>query len=88
MLGPEIAVPMRILNDKCFTQGYFPLEMKIAKIIPIHNKWDEETCSNYQPIAVHYRNFWVGNKKWVGQVFRKNGIIEIIPTWIQKEQKY
>lgn len=51
-LGQDIAVPMTILINKCFTEGVFPKEMKMAKIIPIHKQGDEGKCDNYRPIAI------------------------------------
>ncbi|ELU09025.1 hypothetical protein CAPTEDRAFT_139106, partial [Capitella teleta] len=51
-LSPLIAHPLSILYNRCITQGYFPHELKAAKVIPIHKKDDTRILNNYRPIAL------------------------------------
>jgi exonuclease III len=40
------------LINNCFDTGYFPNELKQAKVIPVHKKGDKNECSNYRPISL------------------------------------
>ena len=44
--------PLTYIINKSISDGIFPDEMKIAKIIPIYKAGDKSTISNYRPISV------------------------------------
>lgn len=48
----EIINPITIIINKCFAEGIFPKELKIAKVTPIHKKDDTNCCNNYRPISI------------------------------------
>ena len=47
-----IASPLSDIINECFVEAIVPLQMKIAKIIPVFKKGDHSDCANYRPIAV------------------------------------
>ncbi|XP_045474969.1 uncharacterized protein LOC123680892 [Harmonia axyridis] len=47
-----LADPLSELINSCFQKGYFPDEMKLARVIPIYKKGDQELCHNYRPISL------------------------------------
>lgn len=44
--------PLSILYNKCITEGCWPDNLKISKILPIHKKGDIDDPNNYRPIAI------------------------------------
>ena len=40
------------LYNKCIETGYFPKDLKIAEVIPIHKNSDRNICNNYRPISI------------------------------------
>ena len=48
----EIAVPLRIIFQKCIDTGKFPDSWKLANVQPIHKKNDRQIKSNYRPISL------------------------------------
>ena len=46
------AAPLTFLINKSLTQGTFPSEMKLAKVLPIYKCEDEQLVQNYRPISV------------------------------------
>lgn len=52
-LCEEIANPISLMVNKCLREGYFPDELKLAKIIPVYKgKGDKKSCDNYRPISI------------------------------------
>ena len=51
-LSHGIAPHLLVVLKKCLLQGYFPEEMKIAKVIPIHKNGNKTSPSNYRPISI------------------------------------
>ncbi len=47
-----IVKPLAILFNKCFAEGVFPNEMKIAKITPLFKKGDKSDPANYRGISL------------------------------------
>ena len=43
---------LMVIFNKCFNTGYYPNCMKIAKVIPIYKKGDQEDFNNYRPISI------------------------------------
>lgn len=48
----EIAGPLTYLINICFSEGYFPMELKIARVIPVHKGGEDDCCNNYRPISL------------------------------------
>ena len=40
------------LIDRSFTEGIFPTELKLARIVPIYKSGDSAILSNYRPISI------------------------------------
>jgi hypothetical protein len=49
---PYLVDPLVHLVNMSFTQGYFPDELKIAKVVPIFKSGDPQLPSNYRPISI------------------------------------
>ena len=53
LLAPTISPILAELFDNCVKNGYFPLELKVAKVIPLYkNKRLNADLSNYRPISM------------------------------------
>lgn len=48
----ELSVPLMNIINECIEQGYFPDQMKMAKVVPIHKKGSTTLCDNYRPISI------------------------------------
>ena len=48
----EIAVPLRMIFQKCIDTGSFPDFWKLANVQPVHKKNDRQIKSNYRPISL------------------------------------
>ena len=48
----SILKPLAYICNLSFSQGKFPDQLKVAKIIPIHKKGDRSDFSNYRPISI------------------------------------
>ena len=48
----EITPPLTIIINQCFTTGVFPNKLKLAKVIPLYKKDEENLLSNYRPISI------------------------------------
>ena len=48
----NIIEPLTYLINKYFSSGIFPIELKIAKVVPIFKSGDTSTFSNYRPISI------------------------------------
>ena len=51
-LVPCFVHPLTFLINKSISQGTFPDELKIAKVLPIYKNEDEQLIQNYRPITV------------------------------------
>ena len=51
-LGNYYAEPLTHLINQSISQGLFPEEMKLAKILPIYKSEDEQLVNNYRPISI------------------------------------
>ena len=47
-----IIKPLMLIIRQVLNTGIFPDKLKIAKVIPIFKKGDEELFSNYRPISI------------------------------------
>ena len=52
LFGEEIAMPLSILINISMSEGIVPVELKIAKIIPVHKSKAKDDISNYRPISL------------------------------------
>ena len=48
----EIYVPLSALTNLSFNTGIFSSSLKLARVIPIFKKSDQQDCNNYKPISV------------------------------------
>ena len=48
----EISVPLAHVFDLSLTQGIFPSQLKITRIVPIYKSGDPTDCDNYRPISL------------------------------------
>ena len=44
--------PLTCLINRSFTEGIFPTELKLARIVPIYKSGDSAIFSNYRPISI------------------------------------
>ena len=51
-LKKELAKPLTILINLTFSLGIFPNCLKIAKVIPVFKKGDQQEFNNYRPISL------------------------------------
>ena len=47
-----VIIPLLLIIRQVLNTGIFPEKLKIAKVIPIFKKGDEELFSNYRPISI------------------------------------
>jgi hypothetical protein len=47
-----IAEPISAAINHCMETGYFPDELKIAKVVPLHKKNEKTNVNNYRPISI------------------------------------
>ena len=48
----EIALPFANICNSSFTEGIFPHNNKIAKVIPVHKNGSTEEVNNFRPISL------------------------------------
>ena len=48
----SIAAPLTTVINKSLTEGIFPDEMKLAKIIPLFKSGNEKLPNNYRPLSI------------------------------------
>ena len=48
----EISVSLSTLTNLSFHTGIFPSSLKLARVMPIFKKGDQQDCNNYRPISV------------------------------------
>ena len=48
----EISEPLSSLINLPFDTGEFPNCLKLAKVIPVYKKGDQQECNNYRPISL------------------------------------
>ena len=48
----ELCQPLTKLINDCIEEGYFPEQLKIRKVVPIHKNGGVNDCKNYRPISV------------------------------------
>ena len=52
LCASEVALPLRIIFQKCINTGMFPDAWKYANVQPVHKKKDRQVKSNYRPISL------------------------------------
>ena len=51
--APDLFAPILCaIYNKCFILGYYPNNMKIAKVVPLYKKGDKDDYNNYRPISI------------------------------------
>ena len=48
----EVAYPLKCIINQCIEQNIFPELLKIARVIPIHKKDNDDVFDNYRPISI------------------------------------
>ena len=48
----DISKPLTYIANKSFSQGCFPEQMKIAKVLPLYKNGDRELVTNYRPVSL------------------------------------
>ncbi|MCH2390702.1 MAG: hypothetical protein MK234_08470 [Nitrospinales bacterium] len=48
----EVAIPLKMIFDKCLTSGIYPSLWKKANVQPVHKKDSRQIASNYRPISL------------------------------------
>ena len=48
----EISEPLSTVINLLFNTGDFPNCLKLAKVIPVYKKGDQQECNNYRPISL------------------------------------
>ena len=48
----EISEPLSTVINLLFNTGDFPNCLKLATIIPVYKKGDQQECNNYRPISL------------------------------------
>jgi len=48
----EISQPLAIVFKKSLSEGRFPKNMKLSKVIPIYKSKEQTNVANYQPISL------------------------------------
>ena len=48
----EVSPSITLIINQCLTTGIFPNKLKIAKVVPVFKKGDNELLNNYRPISV------------------------------------
>ena len=51
-MNGEISVPLSTLINLSFNTGIFPRSLKLARVMPIFKKGDQQDYNNYRPISV------------------------------------
>ena len=49
---PEVIKSIALIINQCMNTGVFPDNMKVAKVIPLHKKDDNNIIINYRPISL------------------------------------
>ncbi|KAL3289978.1 hypothetical protein HHI36_023359 [Cryptolaemus montrouzieri] len=47
-----LAEPLSRLVNSCIECGYFPEELKVAKVLPLYKKDNQNICGNYRLISI------------------------------------
>ena len=51
--APELFAPiLLVIFNKCIELGYYPSEMKVGQVAPVHKKGEQDEKNNYRPITV------------------------------------
>lgn len=50
--APVLSVLVSDLFNKCVLEGYYPDELKKARVVPVYKKGEHKTLSNYRPISI------------------------------------
>ena len=51
-VSPSISGPISILVNLCVSKGYFPTNLKLAKVSPIHKSGTKDNMNNFRPISL------------------------------------
>jgi hypothetical protein len=52
LVSHVICNPLALIFNQCISDGYFPDELKLAKVIPFHKAGSSQLLNNYRPISL------------------------------------
>ena len=52
MCDASLVKPLKLIFEKCLSQGIFPEKWKRANIVPVHKKIEKNLKTNYRPISL------------------------------------
>ena len=59
LCASEVAYPLRLIFQKCLTNGKFPDSWKYANAVPIHKKGSCQLKMNYRPISKYWKKLYL-----------------------------
>lgn len=48
----NIVYPLTYCINMCLSQGFFPLDLKMSRVVPIYKKGDKDSPASYRPVSI------------------------------------
>ena len=52
IVSDEVSIPLKLIFDRCISEGTFPTSWKKANVQPVHKKNSRQDKTNYRPISL------------------------------------
>lgn len=75
-VGEIISFPLANIINECLTQGIFPDQLKIAKVVPVYKKGEKTQIDNYRPVSL---------LSVISKIFERIIYIRILEYFIQNK---